>query len=77
MEYKIIRNSKGNLGYFLLSDNAYIDDDIIEAEVISKGYCEINTVGEINCYVDSTRAVERKDDGNIIELVDDEAYESN
>ena len=77
MEYKIIRNSKGKLGYFLLSDNAYIDDSIIEAEVISKGFCEINTVGEINCYVDSSRAVERKDDSNIIELVDGGIYERN
>lgn len=76
MEYKIIRNSKGKIGYFLLSDNAYIEDNIIEAEVISKGYCEINTVGEINCYVDSSRAVERKDDSRMIVMVDVDNYES-
>ena len=75
MEYKIIKNKKGKLAYFLLSDNAYIDDSIIEAEVISKGFCEINSVGEIKCYVDSSRKIERKDDGNIIELVDGGIYE--
>ena len=48
---------------------------IIEAEVISKGYCEISTVGEIVCYVDSSRKIERKDDSNIIELVDEGIYE--
>ncbi len=76
MYYKIIKNKKGKLGYFLLSDNAYIDDGIIEAEVISKGYCEITTVGEITCYVDSSRVVERKDDSRIMVMVDEANYES-
>lgn len=78
MEYKIIRNGKGKLGYFLISDNAYISDDtIIYAEVISKGYCEISTVGEINCYVDSTLEIERKDDSKIIAKIDGGIYERN
>lgn len=72
MDYKIIRNGKGKLGYFLISDNAYISDaSITYAEVISKGYCEINTVGEINCYVDSSLEIERKDDSKMIAMVDE------
>lgn len=71
MNYKIIKNDKGEIGYFLISDNAFIDDNTIKAEIISKGYCFFNTVGQINCFVDSSMEYERKDDSRLIEMVDE------
>ena len=73
MKYIIFKDDE-EIGYFLISDNAGIADSVIDDEIISRGYCEIDTVGEINCYIDSSREFERKDDSKMIMKVDEEYY---
>lgn len=73
MDYIIVKSKKsGEVAFFIFSKNAYIDDSIINAKIISKGYCEINTVGEINCYVDSSLEFKREDDSRLIESINND-----
>ena len=73
MKYITYRNNEGRYGYILLSDNT--DPLSIEIdttfEIISSGYCYYSTVGELSCFTDSSLSEERKDDVELIAMVED------
>ena len=79
MKYIIYKNSNEGYGYIFLSgntDSLSIEVDIT-FEIISSGYCYYNTVGEISCFTDSSLSEERKDDTELIEVIEAAIYNRN